>query len=380
MQSLLMVYIVFALAIYLLYIFTKESYETKVDKTKCRKMAHKKLWSTYDWTRRVMNKDGWKCPSGWQNTGCTWEMGNEFEQKQCRRKKSETTSEDKNTKRSDITKKLIAGIHLQEAAIKALGGTPKGSSRFASANVTEDELVKRANELKKQLEELQKNKPGGGGEEKTYDKNALIASIGTIQQEIVNMGGKARKKNTYPDKSVEQLQLVFDTLQRKLDKLVAKKNKSGAQPSASEGQAGAAAAAAPVSSASIESKITDVVKLNLTYSCKDVANHYRNDIEKTEGLVRVTLDAVGNDAFVIATWTGQGGDATGYATKIHVECLTNPTTKSTRGYDIYIWAPGATGKFVHRNEGGFGNWRMQGGKFNENWRSGTDGSIVTINN
>jgi len=379
MQSLLMVYVVFALAIYLLYIFTKESYETKVDETKCRKMAHKKLWSTYDWTSRVMNKGGWKCPSGWQNTGCTWEMGNEFEQKQCRRKKSETTSEDKNTKRSDITKKLIAGIHLQEAAIKALGGTPKGSSRFASANVTEDQLVKRVNALKKQLEELQKNKPGGGGEEKTHSKTGLIGSIEMIQQEIINMGGKAPKKNINPDKSVEQLQLVFDTLKRKLDKLMAKKNKSGAQPSASEGQAdAAAAAAAPVSSASIESKITDYFKnMTLWSSCDGDRN---NDVEKTEGLVKVTLEEVGNDAFVIATWTGRGGDATGYATKLHVECEANSNLNQTRGYDVYIWAPGATGKFVHRNDGGFENWRMRGGKFNESWRSGMDGSTVTINN
>ena len=158
MQSLLIVYIVFVLSIYLLY--TKESYETKVDKTKCRKMAHRKLWSTYDWTSRVMNKGAWKCPSGWQNTGCTWEMGNEFEKKQCRRKKSETTSEDKNTKRSDTIKKLITGIRWHEAAVKALGGTTKGSSRFARANVTEDELAKRLADLKKQLEELKKNKSG----------------------------------------------------------------------------------------------------------------------------------------------------------------------------------------------------------------------------
>ena len=319
MQSLLIVYIVFVLSIYLLY--TKESYETKVDKTKCRKMAHRKLWSTYDWTSRVMNKGAWKCPSGWQNTGCTWEMGNEFEKKQCRRKKSETTSEDKNTKRSDQTKLLRAGIHAQTVAIVSQGGTIKGSTRFNSKNVTDEQLAQRLADLKKQFKEL-------------------------------------------------------------------KKNKSGPQPAAAEGQSAAAVttrdaaapAAAPVSSASIESKITNIVKSELASSCRDVSSHYRNDIEKTESLVETVLDTVGNDVFVIVTWTGQGGDATGYATKIHIECLTNPTTKSTRGYDIYIWAPGATGQFVHRNGPGFGNWRMTGGKFQESWRSGTDGSIVTINN
>ena len=158
MQSLLIVYIVFVLSIYLLY--TKESYETKVDKTKCRKMAHRKLWSTYDWTSRVMNKGAWKCPSGWQNTGCTWEMGNEFEKKQCRRKKSETTSEDKNTKRSDQTKLLRAGIHAQTVAIVSQGGTIKGSTRFNSKNVTDEQLAQRLADLKKQFKELKKNKSG----------------------------------------------------------------------------------------------------------------------------------------------------------------------------------------------------------------------------
>jgi len=88
MQSVYIMYAVVILAVYLMYTKQSESFEGDVnDKKLCRTKAKRSLWSKYDWQARIQTDDGWKCPLGWEGTGCTWGMGTEFEQKQCRRKK-----------------------------------------------------------------------------------------------------------------------------------------------------------------------------------------------------------------------------------------------------------------------------------------------------
>ena len=59
------------------------------DKTRCRSKTKKSLWAQYDWRRRKLNNGKWKCDRGWEDTGCSWTMGKEFETKQCRRKRSD---------------------------------------------------------------------------------------------------------------------------------------------------------------------------------------------------------------------------------------------------------------------------------------------------
>ena len=310
-----------------------------VDAAKCSQKTSKEQQKMYDYDVFILHKasNTWKCPSGWIPTGCWTGMTNG--NKQCYRKKTNVLVTEPDTRSEDV-KTLVADIQRIAKEIKGLGGRVTGSTRYRTAHSIQDvaKLQNRRDELNTQLADLKatsNNTPGAAPPPVEYVAPATPA----------------------PESTPAPVSFFYTPV-------------SSTDPSA----------LAPVSSASIESKITNIVKSDLASSCRDVASHYRNDIEKTESLVETVLDTVGNDVFVIVTWTGQGGDATGYATKIHIECLTNPTTKSTRGYDIYIWAPGATGQFVHRNGPGFGNWRMTGGKFQESWRSGTDGSIVTIAN
>ena len=91
MQSVYIVYAVIILAVYLMYTkqSVSESFEgDKEQKKLCRVKAKRSLWSKYDWQTRIKVGDVWKCPLGWQGTGCDWGMGTEFELKQCRRLKN----------------------------------------------------------------------------------------------------------------------------------------------------------------------------------------------------------------------------------------------------------------------------------------------------
>ena len=339
--------------------------ETRLDKTKCRKMASKNLWDKYDWTSRVMNKNVWKCPSGWQNTGCSWGMGSEFEKKQCRRKKSGRTSEDKNEGRSDAINKLITEIRLQEAAIKALGVTPKGSNRFIKSNVTEDELLKRLNVLKLQLEELRANAPKPSSDpgqttaasvtDDSEMKKLIIEGIKAKLKKLENMGIYPKGGNSV---TVDLNSFTIDQLNKRSHEFTLQILNAPAV---------------------VEWKLPTIDINRILGYCGNSGGN--NDApSKTKTILNRTLEYVGDDAFVIVTWTGKGGDATGYAHKFHLECGANSYTSQTRGYDVYIWAPGAKGRFVHRNDPGWGSWGMSGGKFSDSWRSGTDKSIVDINN
>ena len=91
MQSVYIVYAIIILAVYLMYTNKQsESFEgDATDKKLCRTKAKKSVWSKYDWQVRIKGTDGtWKCPVGWEGTGCDWGMGTEFQEKQCRRLKS----------------------------------------------------------------------------------------------------------------------------------------------------------------------------------------------------------------------------------------------------------------------------------------------------
>lgn len=93
MQSVYIVYVVILVSIYLMFAkqSASESFEGDVaDKKLCRIKAKRSIWKKYDWQSRIETDDGWKCPLGWQGTGCDWGMGTEFEQKQCRRLKTST--------------------------------------------------------------------------------------------------------------------------------------------------------------------------------------------------------------------------------------------------------------------------------------------------
>jgi len=68
-----------------------ESFEPNVDKARCRKYASRSTWPLYFWRVRrnfgTEEEPNFKCPRGWQNTGCASGHGKEFENKQCRRKR-----------------------------------------------------------------------------------------------------------------------------------------------------------------------------------------------------------------------------------------------------------------------------------------------------
>lgn len=62
---------------------------------KCKKNLGKRSdWLKYDYTKREMTRTGkWKCPQGWEDTGCDWGMDKngkdgDYINKQCRRVKS----------------------------------------------------------------------------------------------------------------------------------------------------------------------------------------------------------------------------------------------------------------------------------------------------
>lgn len=79
-------YVLAIIAVLAMLIYKKESFETRGSKKMCRKNAKKSIWTKYDWTQRILGADGqWKCPLDWEDTGCDWGMGKEFENKQCRR-------------------------------------------------------------------------------------------------------------------------------------------------------------------------------------------------------------------------------------------------------------------------------------------------------
>jgi hypothetical protein len=358
------------------------------DKKRCRKMAAKKLWGQYNWTKRILHSGKWKCPSGWQGTGCTWKMGTEFEQKQCRRKKSGTERPtERGAGRTVATNKIIASIKVTREKIIALGGTPRGSDRFLSGNLNSTKLLATLVTLQEQLKELRKSNPpepskdpGQNGravtgalteraeqaEQEKQAKQNIYANIQTTYKRIKELGGTPLESasafsinpNTNPRVTLDELKTVEKVLSTQLLNLNLARN-----------------TAAPVAPAQTDTR-GELEKL-VTYGamgCSLISDH-----EMSGKIVDMFNHAL-PEAFVIVTWKGQGGNAVGHKHKHHIECQRSGLLEGTRGYDIYIWPSGASGQFSHRNGPGYINWAMGGGKFRESWRSGTDGSFVTIQN
>jgi len=81
-------YVLAIIAVMAMLITNKESFSIG-DSDRCNEYT--KDSSIYGWTQRILGEDGqWKCPDGSTDTGCNWGMGEEVEQKQCRKEKKYT--------------------------------------------------------------------------------------------------------------------------------------------------------------------------------------------------------------------------------------------------------------------------------------------------
>jgi hypothetical protein len=97
------VWIVLAVVVALLVMIMqrpREGYRARPDKETCKKKAGKSTWNQYYFTQRKYyeNKDPkWQCPLGWQDTGCSYDIGvgTEYEKKQCRRHKNKPASKER---------------------------------------------------------------------------------------------------------------------------------------------------------------------------------------------------------------------------------------------------------------------------------------------
>jgi hypothetical protein len=244
MKSFIALYVVLAMVVSLLS-FAEQYTPPTIDKARCRKNTAKKLWGKYDFTRRIKSSGEWKCPNGWENTGCTWQMGKEFEQKQCRRKKTNVNA----TKgpRSEGTKALIDAVRALNNKIVELGGEPQGSDRFNSANVTDSQLKDRISKLTNQLELMRKSNQNGAAsraapseasgqvdaapappaEEDRAEKKRLMANIDAVRKKIIELGGTPVIKGTgyginrIGKASVEQLQRRLKKLMKQNMTLIA---------------------------------------------------------------------------------------------------------------------------------------------------------------
>jgi hypothetical protein len=336
-----LVYILIALLAMFIVRGQKESLASTTDKTKCRKMAKKSLWKDYDFTRRILNKGEWKCPKGWENTGCTWDMGKEFEGKQCRRKKTNVLGDAPENESDDDSKKRVAllkNINKIRQKIKKLGGTAPSESGLRALSLAD--LQKRRDELVKiQLKLTMEKTPQPSAESAAADArnqlafSALKGQKPTVASILASNLSEEEKKQ----------QLAFSILK--------------------------GLANIPVMTQAPETLKTSFLNLR----CDDVD---QNDMARY--LVNAVKDTWPG-AFAIATWVGKGGTSMWHSKKMHVECARNNGI-GTRGYDVYIWAPGSSGHFRHLNPPGWANWALGGGKYNESWRSGPDKSEVKIQN
>ena len=84
------------------------------DKDKCRSKAKKSLWAQYDWRQRKLNNGKWKCDRGWEDTGCSWTMGKEFETKQCRRKRSDAAKYEEAAKSGTMSAELTVSDNARK--------------------------------------------------------------------------------------------------------------------------------------------------------------------------------------------------------------------------------------------------------------------------
>ena len=296
----------------------KESLVNQEEKNVCRSLAKKKIWKKYDWQQRKQTSSGvWKCAQGWEDTQCNWGMGKEFEKKQCRRLKSTTR-----------------GI-------------------MATA---------------------------GGGNTCGRNNDCLSAQV-CINGKCENRYNKKTNPSGYCTKNSHCSDLKC--LDNKCSDPVV-----------------AAPAAAPASSAVVSYSTpapftswtlpNEAIEKALAYngSVYTACNINVQSEQKPLKILENVLAIPGmSGAFVIVAYLNSmknKADATGHVKNYHIECQAYESDGDdhdrTKGYDIYIWAPGTKGNFTHKDNNGFPYWAMNGGKFNENWRWGKDRKNVAIDN
>lgn len=85
-----MLVVVAMVAMCVVWMHRRQDAFTEESKATCRDNTKRSVWGDYDWQTRRWYADTkrWGCPKGWEDTKCDWGMGNEFQKKQCRRKKS----------------------------------------------------------------------------------------------------------------------------------------------------------------------------------------------------------------------------------------------------------------------------------------------------
>lgn len=305
------------LALALMFWSTKKESFTPEEKKTCRSMTKKSEWKKYDWQPRKNTSSGWKCSKGWEDTKCNYGMGKEFERKQCRRLK-------------DTSRGILATA--------GGGGTCGSNNDCLAAQVCVN-----------------------GKCETRYSRLDPFGFC--TKNSHCGEGGVCRENKCDISSSIDQV--------------AAAGSNTNSTP-------------APVTTPSSSSwtipdqAIKDAIKqdgdMAMTTCGKTVTNDW-----KTRKVLDAILAIPGmSGAFVIVTYLGKKSVATGHSGNYHIECDAYGTNGveynffkeyDTKGYDIYVWAPGAKGTFEHKNKAGYAYWAMNGGKFQDNWKIGQSVSI-----
>jgi hypothetical protein len=404
-----------------------------VDAAKCSQKTSKEQQKMYDYDMFILHKasNTWKCASGWIPTGCWTGMTNG--NKQCYRKKTNVRVTEPDTRSEDV-KTLVADIQRIAKEIKGLGGRVTGSTRYRTAQSIQDvaKLQNRRDELNTQLADLKatNNTPGAAPPPVEYvapatpapestpapvsffytpvsstdpsamsgteDRDLLIKGIKDKRIQLINLGLDpvgGIVETDFSSWTIKDLQETSKNLNLQVFNAPAaatpglpnprdpKYNSNGTFDSIRYlMDARIAGVKAPAGTANV------YIPTDANSKIEEVC--YRADNKMSIKIVDYVVSQ-SPSSFVIATWVGRGGIATGHTQKFHVECNNGKNgvmnagynlVHKSKGFDVYVWAPGATGTFTHLNSSGFGNWAMNGGKFQESWRSGTDKSTVTIAN
>jgi ribosomal 50S subunit-associated protein YjgA (DUF615 family) len=158
---------------------TKES--LTIDLGKCKDMTAKSLWDQYDFRSRIQNKNGnWRCPKGWEDTGCTWDINGqgkskEFDKKQCRRKKT------------NVRQGLLGNKLQVEAAILERGGQLDPGSGGTSRKDIEKDLIARGG----QYAALVGTTNSQDTPEEAATRQELISQLELLRKRITEKGGQA---------------------------------------------------------------------------------------------------------------------------------------------------------------------------------------------
>jgi hypothetical protein len=316
--------IVLALVL-MLWTSTKESFTP--EEKKCRAMAKKSEWKKYDWqSRKEVTPGVWKCAQGWEDTTCNWGMGKQYEKKQCRRLKSTRTGG-----ATDETKCTSNDQCGTDFVCLTRSGTC-GPKYNKTTNTT------------------------GYCSRNSHCGEGMVCTV----------------LNKCVDPNNPEIGII-----------------SGNWNSAPAAPAGSNSAPAPVTpSWTLPDQAIQNALAKYTGSVYKACNISVKSEDKPTKILQSILEIPGmSGAFVIVAYLNSmknKADATGHVKNYHIECQAYESDGEydyrTKGYDIYIWAPGAKGNFAHKDKTGFSFWAMNGGKFNDNWRWGKDRKNVTIDN